>query len=128
MLLANPEWIDNNPATAAELKAAGVQTRYLYAAELHAKLVIADGVALVGSENMSFNSLENNREVGMPCDRARARPRPSSPSSNRTGLSASQPLSLGTQPVAAKACCGMVRQCGQSAHTVDPHGLTCRSR
>lgn len=32
---------------------------------LHAKLVIADGVAFVGSENMSLTSLTKNREVGV---------------------------------------------------------------
>jgi cardiolipin synthase A/B len=31
---------------------------------LHAKLIIADGVAFVGSENYSFTSLTRNREVG----------------------------------------------------------------
>jgi phosphatidylserine/phosphatidylglycerophosphate/cardiolipin synthase-like enzyme len=65
VLLANPEWIDSNPETATELSAAGIETRYLYEYELHAKLVVADGVPFVGSENMSFNSLENNREVGL---------------------------------------------------------------
>jgi phosphatidylserine/phosphatidylglycerophosphate/cardiolipin synthase-like enzyme len=64
-LFAMPEWIGENAATAAELKAAGVQTKYLYTYELHAKLVIVDGVPMVGSENMSYNSLENNREIGL---------------------------------------------------------------
>jgi len=31
---------------------------------LHAKLLLADQVAFIGSENMSFTSLEKNREVG----------------------------------------------------------------
>lgn len=65
VLFAMPEWIDENVATAQELKAAGAQTKYLYTYEIHAKLVVADGVALVASHNMSYNSLENNREVGM---------------------------------------------------------------
>lgn len=65
VLLAMPEWIESNAATAAELAAAGVQTRYLYTHELHAKLVIADGVPFVGSQNLSTNALENNREVGV---------------------------------------------------------------
>ena len=65
VLLANPEWIDSNPATAASLSAAGIETRYLYTKELHAKLIIADGVAFVGSENLSYNSLNNNRELGL---------------------------------------------------------------
>lgn len=65
VLLAHPEWIDSNPETAQELSAAGAQTRYLYAYEVHAKMLIADGVAFVGSENYSWNSLTNNREVGL---------------------------------------------------------------
>jgi phosphatidylserine/phosphatidylglycerophosphate/cardiolipin synthase-like enzyme len=65
VLFAHPEWIDSNVATATELKAAGAQTKYLYQYEVHAKMVIADGVAFVGSENYSWNSLTNNREVGM---------------------------------------------------------------
>jgi phosphatidylserine/phosphatidylglycerophosphate/cardiolipin synthase-like enzyme len=32
---------------------------------LHSKLIIADGVAFVGSENMSITSLSKNREVGV---------------------------------------------------------------
>ncbi|MGE0401099.1 MAG: phosphatidylserine/phosphatidylglycerophosphate/cardiolipin synthase family protein [Kofleriaceae bacterium] len=47
------------------LKAAGVSvktsTNSYY---LHAKLITADGVPFVGSENMSFTSLNKNREVG----------------------------------------------------------------
>jgi phosphatidylserine/phosphatidylglycerophosphate/cardiolipin synthase-like enzyme len=65
VLLAHPEWIDENTALAAELQAAGIPAKFLYAWELHAKLVIADGVAWVGSVNMSYNSLENNREIGL---------------------------------------------------------------
>jgi len=65
VLLAHPEWIDDNTATAAELESAGATARFFYEWELHAKLIIADGVPLVGSVNMSYNSLENNREVGV---------------------------------------------------------------
>lgn len=47
------------------LKAAGIpvktSTNSYY---LHAKLITADGVPFVGSENMSFTSLTRNREVG----------------------------------------------------------------
>ncbi|MEJ7735542.1 MAG: phospholipase D-like domain-containing protein [Polyangiaceae bacterium] len=65
VLLADPSWIDDNTATAAELAAAGVSARFLAKYELHAKLVIADGAAFVGSENLSWTSLEKNREVGV---------------------------------------------------------------
>lgn len=48
------------------LKAAGITVKTpptsIY---LHSKLIIADSVAFVGSENMSFTSLTKNREVGV---------------------------------------------------------------
>jgi phosphatidylserine/phosphatidylglycerophosphate/cardiolipin synthase-like enzyme len=65
VLLADPGWIDGNVETAATLAAAGVEARYMTGYELHAKLVVADGVAHVGSQNMSWTSLEKNREVGI---------------------------------------------------------------
>jgi phosphatidylserine/phosphatidylglycerophosphate/cardiolipin synthase-like enzyme len=65
VLLADPGWIDGNVETAATLQSEGIAVRYLTAWELHAKLVVADGVALVGSQNMSWTSLEKNREVGL---------------------------------------------------------------
>jgi cardiolipin synthase A/B len=65
VLLAHPGWIDDNSATAAELEAAGVSARFLGEYELHAKLIIADGTAFVGSENLSWTSLEKNRELGV---------------------------------------------------------------
>jgi cardiolipin synthase len=47
------------------LKAAGVQVKTSpNSYYLHAKLIVADGVPFVGSENMSFTSLTRNREVG----------------------------------------------------------------
>ncbi|MEQ9324311.1 MAG: phospholipase D-like domain-containing protein [Polyangiaceae bacterium] len=32
---------------------------------MHAKLVMADRVPFVGSQNLSTNALENNREIGV---------------------------------------------------------------
>jgi phosphatidylserine/phosphatidylglycerophosphate/cardiolipin synthase-like enzyme len=46
------------------LKGLGVTVRSANSFFLHAKLIIADDVAFVGSENMSFTSLTKNREVG----------------------------------------------------------------
>ncbi len=46
------------------LKSAGIPVETPATFYLHAKLIIADQVAFVGSENMSFTSLEKNREVG----------------------------------------------------------------
>lgn len=65
VLLASPAWISDNTSTAADLEAAGVQTKFLESWELHAKLIVADGKAFVGSENLSWTSLESNREVGV---------------------------------------------------------------
>jgi phosphatidylserine/phosphatidylglycerophosphate/cardiolipin synthase-like enzyme len=65
VLLADPAWIGDNADTAVELAAAGIPVRFLERYELHAKLVIGDGVAFVGSENFSWTSLDRNREVGV---------------------------------------------------------------
>jgi cardiolipin synthase A/B len=46
------------------LKNLGVTVKTPDSFYLHAKLIVADGVAFVGSENMSFTSLTKNREVG----------------------------------------------------------------
>ena len=45
-------------------KSAGIMVKTPSTFFLHAKLLIADSVAFVGSENMSFTSLTKNREVG----------------------------------------------------------------
>jgi phosphatidylserine/phosphatidylglycerophosphate/cardiolipin synthase-like enzyme len=65
VLLANPAWMTDNTATAADLAAAKIQVKYFEALDLHAKLVIADGATFIGSENLSYNSLLFNREVGV---------------------------------------------------------------
>jgi phosphatidylserine/phosphatidylglycerophosphate/cardiolipin synthase-like enzyme len=46
------------------LKGLGIPVKTPATFYLHAKLIIADQVAFVGSENMSFTSLAKNREVG----------------------------------------------------------------
>src|SRR5690606_14464582 len=46
------------------LQNVGVPVRTPHAYYLHSKLIIADDVAFVGSENMSLTSLTKNREVG----------------------------------------------------------------
>ncbi len=46
------------------LKGLGIPVRIAQSFMLHSKLIIADQVAFVGSENMSFTSLTKNREVG----------------------------------------------------------------
>jgi cardiolipin synthase len=63
-LLADPDWIDANVAGADYLQALGVTVKYI--PHLHTKVIIADGTAAyVGSENLSWTSLEQNREVGL---------------------------------------------------------------
>lgn len=65
LLLADPNWMTSNPQTAQSMAAAGIPVRYFKSLDLHAKLVLADDVAFVGSENFSRNSLDNNREIGV---------------------------------------------------------------
>lgn len=65
VLLADPAWIDGNRDTALALSAAGIPVKYLKAYEVHAKLILADGVAFVGSQNLSYTSLADNSEVGL---------------------------------------------------------------
>ncbi len=53
-------------AGAERLKAAGVKVRWLLTNFVHAKVILADDVkAYIGSENMSTNSLNANRELGV---------------------------------------------------------------
>jgi len=52
-------------AAARALAAAGVAVRLLYAPQVHAKAVVADGWLYVGSANLTAASLDANREVGL---------------------------------------------------------------
>lgn len=66
VMLASTDEIPENGATATALTNAGISVRTLRNPVMHAKVIIADGVAaLVGSNNMSQASLSNNREVGV---------------------------------------------------------------
>jgi phosphatidylserine/phosphatidylglycerophosphate/cardiolipin synthase-like enzyme len=66
VILADPEWITSNPTAAAELHDGGVAVRYLSAYDNHSKLIVADGdTAYVGSTNISYTSLTDNREAGV---------------------------------------------------------------
>ena len=49
----------------ANLAKQGVHVEILHRPYLHAKLILADGQAFIGSENLSAPSLERNREVGI---------------------------------------------------------------
>jgi cardiolipin synthase len=54
-----------NAATMTYFKGLGIPVKYATTQfYLHAKLIVADGVAFVGSENLSYTSQMSNREVG----------------------------------------------------------------
>lgn len=66
VLLGDPGAFPDNVDAATALDNQGVPVRYVTSSVyLHAKLIISDGVALVGSQNMSSTSLTANREVGV---------------------------------------------------------------
>ncbi len=53
----------------SKLAAAGVAIRFLDDPYVHAKAIIVDGqTAMIGSQNLTANSLENNRELGIIFD------------------------------------------------------------
>ena len=57
---------DSNAAGIATIKAGGAQVEEDAQLYMHAKMMVADGSsAFVGSENISSNSLDNNRELGL---------------------------------------------------------------
>ncbi|MFZ2489292.1 MAG: phospholipase D-like domain-containing protein [Anaerolineae bacterium] len=56
-------------APVSTLNAAGVAVRFLDTPYVHAKIFIVDGqTAMIGSQNLTANSLENNRELGIIFD------------------------------------------------------------
>lgn len=65
VLLADPGWIDDNYQTATTLQNVGIAVRFMEAFSLHAKLILSDGVPLVGSQNLSNTSYTENREVAV---------------------------------------------------------------
>jgi phosphatidylserine/phosphatidylglycerophosphate/cardiolipin synthase-like enzyme len=65
VVLADPADFPENATTAETLRNQGVEVRFLRTISLHAKLVLADGVGFVGSQNLSSTSLSDNREVGV---------------------------------------------------------------
>lgn len=48
----------------AYLRSLGITVKFSSGFYLHAKLIVADGVVFIGSENMSITSLTKNREIG----------------------------------------------------------------
>jgi phosphatidylserine/phosphatidylglycerophosphate/cardiolipin synthase-like enzyme len=64
VLLADPVDFPENYDTATLFRNQDIEVRYARSLELHAKLIIADDVGLVGSQNFSSSGLTQNREVG----------------------------------------------------------------
>jgi len=64
VLLANETDYPENVDAVALLQAAGVPVKVATSLDIHAKLISADGVVFVGSQNMSTSALTMNREVG----------------------------------------------------------------
>jgi len=64
ILLSDPAKNTQNTATQQFFSGQGIPTKFLTSNYLHTKMIQADGIALVGSENMSTTSLTKNREVG----------------------------------------------------------------
>jgi phosphatidylserine/phosphatidylglycerophosphate/cardiolipin synthase-like enzyme len=63
-LIADANWISANTYAAAFLKDLNVEVKWI--PHLHTKVIVADGArAYLGSENLSTNSLDNNRELGV---------------------------------------------------------------
>ncbi|BAL81066.1 phospholipase D-like domain-containing protein [Caldisericum exile] len=66
IIIADPKNIQGNDVVISELKRYGIDIKYITSPFIHAKIIIVDRkYAFVGSENLSSNSLDNNREVGI---------------------------------------------------------------
>jgi phosphatidylserine/phosphatidylglycerophosphate/cardiolipin synthase-like enzyme len=66
IILADPSWIDSNVDAAQFLASHGIEAKYLSTPMVHVKEITVDGArAYIGSENLSWTSLEKNREVGV---------------------------------------------------------------
>jgi cardiolipin synthase A/B len=64
VLIADANWISANTYAAQYLEDLGVPVKWI--PHLHTKVMVVDGErAYLGSENLSSNSLDNNREVGL---------------------------------------------------------------
>ncbi len=66
VLLADAGWIEANGYAVAFLAKRGIPVRSMASPAVHVKAIVVDGRrAFVGSENLSENSLSNNREIGL---------------------------------------------------------------
>lgn len=65
-VVADPDNVETNLIAIEELKKYGIKIRYVSSPFIHAKAILIDkDIGYVGSENLSSNSLDNNREVGL---------------------------------------------------------------
>jgi phosphatidylserine/phosphatidylglycerophosphate/cardiolipin synthase-like enzyme len=66
VVLANPGWITTNQEAADYLKQQDIPARYLDQPSLHTKEILVDGKwAYIGSVNLSYTSMNKNREIGV---------------------------------------------------------------
>jgi cardiolipin synthase A/B len=69
VILADPRHVEAGFGAAAFLGAHGIPVKTLRDLDVHVKSILVDGRrAYLGSENLSTNSLENNREIGLIAD------------------------------------------------------------
>jgi phosphatidylserine/phosphatidylglycerophosphate/cardiolipin synthase-like enzyme len=61
---------DKNGPAVAKLQAAGVKALEVSHYYMHAKAIVADGEAFVGSQNFSTDGMKRNRELGDVFDQA----------------------------------------------------------
>lgn len=64
VLVAAPHGQDGNKPALDQLAAAGIPAHELTKYYLHAKAMVADNQAFIGSQNFSSGGLQNNRELG----------------------------------------------------------------
>ena len=64
-LVPDPAWISASTQDAQWYASVGIPVKYFKEYDLHAKLIVADDIALIGSENYTYTSLNQNREIGM---------------------------------------------------------------
>lgn len=64
VILADPGWIDSNASAGTFLQQHGIRPKFY--PHTHVKSIVVDGkAAYVGSVNLSWNSIDKNREVGV---------------------------------------------------------------
>ena len=66
VILADPGWVAANRGAAAFLARHGIPVRFLRNPGVHVKAIVADGRrGYIGSVNLSYTSISQNREIGL---------------------------------------------------------------